>query len=139
MEDFYHETVDYDNIIEAMWKNRSNSDIFPVLWKIFWDRKFQVQELLASGKTDVVDPVDLSSVHKFLKKDSNAEIMIMAASDGLLNVLAILILSGADPGSGANGAIQSASKNGHLAVVDLLLQDERVDPSDGDNCAIQWV
>ena len=31
-----------------------------------------------------------------------------------------------------------ASENGHLHIVDRLLQDSRVDPSDRNNCAIGW-
>ena len=36
-----------------------------------------------------------------------------------------------------NYAIQLASENGHLEVVERLLQDERVDPSADNNYAIQ--
>ena len=43
-----------------------------------------------------------------------------------------------DPSSADNNqAIRDASLNGHLAVVDRLLQDGRVDPSACDNDAIR--
>ena len=37
-----------------------------------------------------------------------------------------------------NYAIQLASRKGHLEIVELLLQDPRVDPSADDNYAIGW-
>src|SRR5690606_28065679 len=39
--------------------------------------------------------------------------------------------------TGRNLAIRFASRNGHAAVVRMLLQDERIDPSDENNEAIQ--
>lgn len=36
-----------------------------------------------------------------------------------------------DPSAGGNAAIQMAAMNGHVKVVERLLLDERVDPSDG--------
>ena len=42
-----------------------------------------------------------------------------------------------DPGGERNRAIKAASKNGHLGVVNRLLEDFRVDPSAGNNYAIQ--
>jgi hypothetical protein len=41
-----------------------------------------------------------------------------------------------DPGDFDNCAIKWSSKNGHLSVVNRLLQDERVDPSVFNNSAI---
>ena len=43
-----------------------------------------------------------------------------------------------DPSYDDNWAIQSASQNGHVEVVKMLLADERVDPSADDNGAIRW-
>ena len=43
-----------------------------------------------------------------------------------------------DPSFKNNHAIQVASWNGHLVVVERLLQDERVNPSAGDNYAIKY-
>ena len=40
---------------------------------------------------------------------------------------------GVDPSVDDNFAIRSASKNGRLEVVSLLLKDKRVDPSARDN------
>jgi hypothetical protein len=37
-----------------------------------------------------------------------------------------------------DSAIRIASFNGHLAVVERLLADPRVDPSAKDNAAIRW-
>ena len=43
-----------------------------------------------------------------------------------------------DPSIHDNYAIQWASKNGYLEVVQELLKDNRVDPSANNNYAIQW-
>jgi len=54
-----------------------------------------------------------------------------------VEILAGLIKEGFDPSARDNYAIQSTSKNGHLVVVKLLLQDPRVNPSANNNYAIQ--
>ena len=46
-------------------------------------------------------------------------------------------MGGLDPSADDNYAIRAASENGHIAVVDRLLQDGRVDPSADDNHAIR--
>jgi ankyrin repeat protein len=43
-----------------------------------------------------------------------------------------------DPSANNNRAIRLAAPNGHLAVVERLLQDVRVDPSADDNYAVLW-
>ena len=43
-----------------------------------------------------------------------------------------------DPTIDDNYAIRWASENGHIAIVDRLLQDGRVDPSAFNNFAIKW-
>ena len=43
-----------------------------------------------------------------------------------------------DPSARYNDAIRQASKNGHIEVVNRLLQDPRVDPSARDNYAIRF-
>jgi ankyrin repeat protein len=43
-----------------------------------------------------------------------------------------------DPSADGNRAIRLAAKNGHLAVVERLLQDPRVDPSAEDNIAVRY-
>jgi len=54
-----------------------------------------------------------------------------------VEIVAGLIKEGFDPSHNDNYAIQLASRNGHLEVVKLLLQDPRVDPSADDNYAIE--
>ena len=54
-----------------------------------------------------------------------------------VEILAGLIKEGFDPSARDNYAIQSTSKNGHLVVVKLLLQDPRVDLSADNNYAIR--
>jgi ankyrin repeat protein len=43
-----------------------------------------------------------------------------------------------DPSADDNQAIQLAAYNGHLQVVERLLEHPGVDPSDGNNEAIRW-
>ena len=63
-----------------------------------------------------------------------------AAENGHVDVVNYLLRlrdACSDPSANDNLAILLASENGHLAVVQRLLQDRRVDPSAGDNEAIQ--
>jgi len=62
--------------------------------------------------------------------------IIDAATIGDLAAVNRLLDNHADPSVLNNMAIRSASKNGHLAVVNRLLEDIRVDPSDQHNQAI---
>jgi hypothetical protein len=62
--------------------------------------------------------------------------IIDAATIGDLAAVNRLLDNHADPSVLNNLAIISASKNGHLAVVNRLLEDIRVDPSDQHNQAI---
>ena len=62
--------------------------------------------------------------------------LILAARIGDVEIVDELINRGYDPSIDNNEAILVASSNGHLPVVDRLLQDERVDPSDLNNRAI---
>ena len=55
-----------------------------------------------------------------------------------VEIVAGLIKEGFDSSHNDNYAIQLASRNGHLEVVKLLLQDPRVDPSAKNNYAIRW-
>ena len=50
---------------------------------------------------------------------------------GHVDVVACLLLRHAmfDPSADDNRAVRLAAQNGHVAVVDRLLQDKRVDPS----------
>lgn len=62
--------------------------------------------------------------------------IIVASTIGDLAAVNRLLDNHADPSVLNNLAIRSASKNGHLAVVNRLLDDIRVDPSDQHNQAI---
>lgn len=48
-----------------------------------------------------------------------------------------LLENGADPTVENNGAIRYASENGHVKILDLLLQDGRADPTANDNYPIR--
>ncbi len=43
-----------------------------------------------------------------------------------------------NPGDDNNDAIRWASTNGHLQIVERLLEDPRVNPGDSNSEAIQW-
>jgi hypothetical protein len=58
------------------------------------------------------------------------------ARRGDVAVIGALIAQGIDPSAGDNAAIRAASEAGHLAVVERLLADPRVDPAADDNYAI---
>eukprot|EP00742_Colponemidia_sp_Colp-10_P008419 GILJ01009119.1.p1 GENE.GILJ01009119.1~~GILJ01009119.1.p1 ORF type:complete len:538 (-),score=53.13 GILJ01009119.1:69-1682(-) len=65
----------------------------------------------------------------------------MAARTGdmqTLNALPLCFLERSDPSAWNNYAIGLASQNGHIAMVNRLLQDSRVDPSADDNYAIAF-
>ena len=69
------------------------------------------------------------TIYDFVYKTSNLQKV------GILSWL--FYLKKVDPSVDYNHAIRYASRNGHLEVVKLLLQDKRVDPSAGDNYAIR--
>jgi ankyrin repeat protein len=67
--------------------------------------------------------------------------LFRAAQNGHIDVVDYLLRRAMfDPSVDGNRAIQLASLNGHLAVVERLMdmQDERVDPSANDNYSVQW-
>lgn len=74
-----------------------------------------------------------------LEKDIEPDsIIIVASIIGDVAVVDELIKRGYDPSVNNNLAIIDASKNGHLPVVNRLLQDQRVDPSARNNYAIRY-
>ena len=68
------------------------------------------------------------SVNKFIE----------ACKSDDISVIEIYIKDGGDPSADNNAAIRWASHNGHVEVVKLLINDERVDPSIYNNAAIRW-
>ncbi|KAI9341183.1 ankyrin repeat-containing domain protein [Obelidium mucronatum] len=60
------------------------------------------------------------------------------SSHGEYGLLVELLRRGADPSALDNEAFRLAAENGHVAVVKLLLEDERVDPSACGNFAVKW-
>lgn len=62
--------------------------------------------------------------------------LVIAARTGNINAVRRLIAAGANPAFDNNDAIELAAGYGHLEVVRLLLQDERVDPSADNDKAI---
>ena len=63
--------------------------------------------------------------------------IIEASNYGYLQIVELLLTHGADPSNTYNDALRWASRKGHLAVVERLLQDRRVDPRDVNNYAIR--
>ena len=62
---------------------------------------------------------------------------IKAVRRGDATMVDLLILAGMDPAAEDDRAIRVASENGHLPVVNRLLQDERVNPAASANYAIR--
>jgi hypothetical protein len=67
---------------------------------------------------------------------SESFLLIGAAIAGDLDGVEQRLLDGDNPSAMDNRAIQAAAEDGHLAVVDRLMRDARVDPAAGDNAAI---
>ena len=73
---------------------------------------------------------------EYIRSKINVNDIIEVSKYGLIDELKRLLDKGVDPSAYNNTAIRSASENGHLEIVKLLLTDKRVDPSDGSNYAI---
>ena len=74
---------------------------------------------------------------RFLQRNPAEQFpLILAVQNDDVEIVDELINRGYDPSADYNSAIRYASSNGHLPVVDRLLQDERVDPSVDTNVAI---
>ena len=63
--------------------------------------------------------------------------LVAACTYGSETSVEMLLKDGADPSANGNEAIILASSNGHVAIVDRLLQDPRVDPTVNDNKPIK--
>lgn len=63
-------------------------------------------------------------------------LLLNACSNDDLHTVINEIDKGVDPSADNNFAIRWAADNGHLAVVESLLQDHRVDPAISDNFTI---
>lgn len=77
----------------------------------------------------------LLSTNKLDVAVMNNKAMILAAENGWLEVLKILIKQGGDPSTQENSPIVIASRNGNYKVVEFLMNQKAVDPSDLDNYA----
>ena len=75
---------------------------------------------------------------EYIKPKININDITEVSKYGLVDEVKKLIENGIDPSDNNNYAIKWASKNGHLEIVKLLLQDKRVDPSANNNYAIKW-
>ena len=69
--------------------------------------------------------------------ESSEPLFQEAVTKGDVVWIELCIQAGVDPSAQDNNAIQRASANGHLPIVDRLLLDPRVDPSAKNNGAIQ--
>ena len=119
---FYLETraIDIDGLIEAGGTTGATPFACPPLGA------------LAALETPSPPPV---TVRKMLAKD--IEQFIHEIRTGNVSNVDELIRGGINPSFYNNYVFRLASENGHLAVVERLLQDARVDPSANDNEAIQ--
>jgi ankyrin repeat protein len=72
-----------------------------------------------------------------LVRNNKKKIFEFAIEHGYDNIIHVLLKLNVDPSADNNFAIGLASANGHIAVVQLLLNDKRVDPSADDNYAIR--
>jgi surface antigen len=86
-------------------------------------RLADVQRMLESGEVPVNGKLN--------------DALVRAAVNGHVDVDFFLRHAMFDPSAEGNVAIRRAAENGHLAVVERLLQDERVNPSDGNNLAVR--
>src|SRR3972149_338705 len=107
-----------NNAIEEVYKNN-----------LFWKQKTEI--LL---KTKLGDKkIDWRLIYNKIKSRVDLK---QAAEEGDLNLVNILIEANFDPSINNNYAIQFASNNGHLDIVNRLLEDDKVDPSACNNYAI---
>ena len=116
--DFQTRAVEVDGCIEA---NRVDLPNTP-----FISQALRTLEALEANLTTLCS--DLSKVTPLFQE---------AITKGDALMVELFIQAGVDPSAEDNRAIQLASENGHLSVVDRLLQDARVDPSAQDNAAIR--
>ena len=79
--------------------------------------------------TDIAHELNLEMQAFTLAHASETEVDFQTAlKNGDAAIVGLCIQAGADPSANDNYAIQYASQNGHVTVVDRLLQDPRVDP-----------
>ena len=92
----------------------------------------------ACGRLAIVEQM-LESGELVVSVDAHRA-LVRAAENGHVDVVACLLLRHAmfDPSADDNRAVRLAARNGHLAVVERLLQDERVDPAADSNYAVRW-
>ena len=109
-------------------------------------RAVEIDGLLESGATTTSTPTPtpfvclplatLEAMDKNFSREWGWTLFKEAVCEGDVATVDMLIRSGMDPSVQNNWAIVVASVNGHLSLVDRLLQDARVDPSANDNFAI---
>ncbi|KAI9341182.1 ankyrin repeat-containing domain protein [Obelidium mucronatum] len=69
---------------------------------------------------------------------NNDFLLRFMASHGEVDLTSSLLERGSDPSALDNEALRLAAENGHVDIVRLLMQDERVDPSAYENVAVKW-
>lgn len=99
--------------------------------KYFWISKVE-NTLGIIVPEDMFDRDDWKKIYKTVATVSYIEDLLLSCE---LHIVRLALLAGADPSGSV--AITTASENGCTSVVELFLQDPRVDPSVENNYAIQ--
>jgi len=71
----------------------------------------------------------LEAIDRLFTQQWDQDLLGMAAQEGDVAVVDLMIQAGVDPSTKGNWAIRYASESGHLPVVNRLLQDKRLDTS----------
>ena len=93
---------------------------------------------LNEGIRNMMTPKSEEEITNELNKLSPTEKLIKACEIGMISVVRQSLGEGADPTYNSNLAIAMASNCGHFDIVELLLNDKRVNPTDYNNRAIHW-
>jgi hypothetical protein len=96
----------------------------------FWLRKLEITHIIKDKS-----PKDWKKYYDILMEKTGEELIKITSCD--ITLLKILIDNGFDPNAKNNYVIRLAVAKGCLEIVKILLQDDRVNPSDDNNLAIQ--
>lgn len=105
-----------------------------------WSYNQTVQSLVRRIDNALYNFLCAEADHADEKVNLHSMVFAIAAKFGSARIVSLLLCdkyrNDVDPATQNNQAILRASENGHVEVVQLLLNDSRVDPSDNRNIAI---